>query len=311
SLFTSAPRFVQLGALAALGCALPGCVSARHYEEARSVAESETAAHGRTRDRLEAAVKRIHALEADLAEKQKTLSARESDVAQSKLDTTVAQKERDAVAQLVDQLRSELARTGDHLTSFSREKRELTQTLLVAEQRMQSIELAGKNLGELVAVTRDLALELEGPLEKGGVELGAKDGQVFVAMPAEKLFAPNGTALLADAAPVLEAVGKVSGAHPKLKVVVREPSGAPLAGLRSARLGDALREHGVADSRLTLPFPAAEPPPVPVSDAEASSTPATADGADAAAAPPKSPEAKLAESKSNPAALRYEIAFAF
>src|SRR6187549_873037 len=111
SVVTLAPRLVQLGSFAALGLALQGCVSARHYEEARTVAETETAAHGRTRARLEGAVKRIHDLEADLAKKEKDLSERESEAAQSKLDSTVALKEREAATQLVEQLRSELART--------------------------------------------------------------------------------------------------------------------------------------------------------------------------------------------------------
>lgn len=246
-------RLIPVVPLLAFGLALQGCVSARHYEEARSVAESETAAHGRTRARLEAAVKRIHELEADLEKQQKVLAERDSAVAQSKLDTTVAQKEREAATELVEQLRAELARTGDHLTSFSREKQELTQSLLVAEQRMQSIELAGKNLGELVATTRDLALLLEEPLAKRSVELGAKDGQVVVSMASERLFAPRGDALLADAAPVLEAVSKVSASHPALKIVVREPACAELGAARATRLGEALRERGVSAGRLTLP----------------------------------------------------------
>jgi flagellar motor protein MotB len=317
SIFSLAPRLVQLGSLAALGCSLQGCVAARHYDEARSVAEAETAAHGRTRARLEAALERVRVLEGDLKGKEQTLAQRESDVAQSKLDTTVAQKEREAAAMLVEQLRSELARTGDHLSSSSREKRDLQQTLLIAEQRMQGIEAAGKKLELLVGATRDLALGLETPLDKERVELGAKDGQVVVSIPAEKLFVAESETLQPDALPVLSAVGKVSAAHPELRVLVREPAGAPFAAGRAKNLGAALRERGVTDARLTLCLPVAE--------AGASESPATADEGGGASVPgekasesealdalaekpsaTKPKAARVADEKS----LRYEIAFA-
>jgi outer membrane protein OmpA-like peptidoglycan-associated protein len=297
-----------------------GCVSARHYEEARSVAESETAAHGRTRARLESAVQRIHTLEAELARKEKSIADSESAAAQSKLDTTVAQKEREAAAMLVDQLRSELARAGDHLSSSSREKRDLQQALLLAEQRMLGIELAGKNLGELVAVTRDLALLLEPELEKAELALGAKDGQIVIETDADRLFAPNGDALVAGAAPVLAAVGKASSAHPTLRVIVREPPCAPLAAARAKSLGDALRERGVAASRLSLPSarseqpaaaPVAEGEAAPTGDASDESRSSAAGNADAA---PSSraiePKQDLAIPAKCPASLRYELAFA-
>jgi hypothetical protein len=310
-------RIVQLSSLVALGGSLQGCVAARHYDEARSVAEAETSAHGRTRARLEAALKRIETLESDLQGKEQALAQRETDVAQSKLDTTVAQKEREAAAMLVEQLRGELARTGDHLSSSSREKRDLQQTLLIAEQRMQSIEAAGKQLELLVGATRELALGLETSLEKGGVELGAKDGQVVVSIPAEKLFAADADSLHLDALPLLAAVGKVSAAHPELRVVVREPAKAPYAAGRARNLAQALRERGVAEARLTACLPVAEPNgEMPAAEAaeneeasgamkKAGTQPELADGAPAK---PETAKAKTLPAERKP--LRYEIAFA-
>ena len=112
-----------------------GCVASKHYDEARSVAENEAQGHARTRERLEASMQRIHALENELAEKERSMAVGANAAEESKLASTVASKEREAAVMLVEQLRSELARTGDHLQLFAKEKRDLAQTLLVAEQR--------------------------------------------------------------------------------------------------------------------------------------------------------------------------------
>jgi flagellar motor protein MotB len=317
TLFSLAPRLVQLGSLTAFGLSLQGCVAAKHYEEARSVAETETAGHARTRARLEAASQRVQALEADLAQKEKSLADRESTLAESKLETTVAKKEMEAASQLVDQLRSELARTGDHLSSSSREKRDLQQTLLVAEQRMLGIETAQKNLGELVAATRDLALLLETSLEKGYVELSAKDGQVVLSVSAERVFAPSAEAVLAEATPLLEAVAKVSAQHPKLSLVVREPAGAELGVERARKLGHALSERGVPEARLTLPAaPASRASSEAGKSADSKPENAEKSGDDAAgtetAQKPAADAPAEGTGRALPAAgsLRYEIAFA-
>ena len=288
-----------------------GCVASKQYDEARSVAESEQHAHARTRERLEASMTRISTLEAELAAREQAMAKDANSAEESKLASAVATKEKDAAVQLVEQLRSELARTGDHLVLFAKEKRDLQQTLLVAEERMRDIEAANRNLGELVAAARDLSLALGGELDKHVVELGAKDGQVVLGMSSDRLFAPNGDALMMDAGTVLAAIGRVSAAHPGLRVVVREPSSTALSTARIARLGDGLRQNGVAEARLTLPSARFEQP-------------APAQVADPAAAPPpegtpRAPAAEPAETKpaqpSTPAAValptgNYEIAFA-
>jgi len=283
-----------------------GCVPAKNYEEVRSVAESEAKAHEHTRQRLEASMDRIHTLEQELKAREQSLNVDENATAESKLATAVATKEKEAAVELVEQLRSELARTGDHLMIFAREKQDLAQTLLIAERRMADIELAGKKLDELVATTRDLSLALRDELAQGTVELGAKEGQVVVGMKPDVLFGVEGGDLVAPAAaPLLAAVGKVSVEHPSLRVLVRESSGAA-ASPRLLRLGDALRERGVTGSRLVLPSSGTAAPPSTGSVAPATgSTPsdgdASADAAPAAEAKPNAPAA---------VAVKYEIAFA-
>jgi len=282
-----------------------GCVPAKNYEEVRSVAESEAKAHEHTRQRLEASMDRIHALEQELTAREQSLNVDENAAAESKLATAVATKEKEAAVELVEELRSELARTGDHLMIFAREKQDLAQTLLVAERRMADIELAGKKLDELVATSRDLSLALHDELAQGTVELGAHDGQVVVGMSPDVLFGADGGELLAPAAtPLLAAVGKVSVEHPSLRVLVRESGGAPVSS-RLLRLGDALRERGVTGSRLVLPNAGTAPAPSTGSVAPApGSTPSDAPRPDAAPAA----EAKPVAAPTAPA--KYEIAFA-
>jgi hypothetical protein len=297
-------------ALRAASCLLvatsaTGCVASKHYDEARFVAESEAKAHSRTRERLEASMQRIHALENELSEKERSMAAGANAAEESKLASTVATKEREAAVMLVEQLRSELARTGDHLLLFAKEKRDLAQSLLVAEQRMGDIEAAGKHLSELVAVTRDLALALDRELEQGTVELGARDGQVIVGIPGDKLFVANGDTLVLEAGPALAALAKVSVGHPTLRVILREPAQEPTSSVRLQRLGEALRERGVAGSKLVLPSARAEQPAAtPV--AGESAAPASAETAPSGQAPAVPAPAPVAE---GPAA-RYEIAFA-
>jgi hypothetical protein len=253
----------------------------------------------------------VNSLEQELQKREQALALGQSAIEESKLATNVALKEKEAATMLVDQLRSDLARTGENLSTFSREKRDMQQTLLLAEQRMAGVEAGSRNLGELIGTARDLALELDQPLTAGAVSLFAKDGRVVLGMTSDKLFSATSDALLAEAAPVLTAAGKVSQAHPTLRVFVREPSGAPITQARLQVLAQALRERGVAETRLVVescPAPAAAAPvstsvtppardedEIPVAD-----TPAAAQPAPAPAAPPSAPTTLAL----------YEIAFA-
>ena len=310
SILTWAPRLMQLGSIAAVGCLATGCVAAKHYEEARAVAETEQTAHSRTRARLEAAVERVNTLEQELRKREQALALGQSAIEESKLATNVALKEKEAVTMLVEQLRSDLARSGENLSTFSREKRDMQQTVLLAEQRIAGVEAASRNLGEMVGTTRDLALELDQPVTAGTVSLFAKDGRIVLGMTSDKLFSATGDALIADAGPVLTAAGKVSQAHPTLRVFVRESSGAPVPQGRLAVLAQALRERGVAETKLVVescPPPAAVPAVTPA-PAAASASEDDIPVADTPAAAAPTPAPAAAQSANTNLAV-YEIAF--
>jgi hypothetical protein len=311
SLYEAAVKnaLVRFAPVLALGLGAASCVPAKSYDEARTAAQSEFTAHGRTRSRLEAAHERIRVLEKTLAERERALESGESAVAEAKLENVVTSKDREAAILLVEQLRSELARTGNHLALYSNEKRALAQALLLAEERVRAIETAEKRLGELVATARDLSLALGPELEKNGVAVGAKGGEIVLSVPASKLFVENSDSLVVDAAPVLGAVSRVSGDHPNFRIALRAPDKTPLADQRISRLGAALRDRGVPDARLVLPsvpVPTPEPTAAPVATEPALSnaTPETAAApAEAIAAMPAAP-APVAD----PSA-RYEISF--
>jgi hypothetical protein len=300
---------VRSASVLALGFGMTSCVPAKSYDEARTAATTEFSAHGRTRSRLEAAHERIRVLEKTLAERERALETGESAVAEAKLENVVTSKDREAAILLVEQLRSELARTGNHLAAYSNEKRDLAQALLMAEERVRAIEAAEKNLGELVATARDLSLAMGPAMQENGIGIGAKGGEVVLSVPAGKLFAENADSLVVDAAPVLGAVGKVSSEHPNVRITLRAPDKTPLADQRITRLGAALRDRGVPDARLVLPsLPARTPEPTaapvatePAPSSDASETPAASSEtpAPAPAAPAPAPD---------PSA-RYEIAF--
>jgi hypothetical protein len=304
----AANTLLRFASMLALGAGMTQCVPSKSYDEARTAAEAEFAAHGRTRARLEAAHERIRTLEQSLAERERALETGESSVAAAKLETVVATKDREAAMELVDQLRSELARTGNHLVAFSDEKRDLARALLLAEERVKSIETAEKNIDELVATARDLAGAIGAGAEEEGVELGARDGRIVLAIPAAKLFAEGSGALVVDAAPLLAAVSKVANAHPRVRVVLSEPEADELAPARVTRLGQALVERGVPEARLELPLSKAAPVATESGAAEGAEDVAAPAAPSTPPAVPNPPAASQPDAVREP--VRYEIQFA-
>lgn len=262
---TFAPRLVvKLATVAALSGLLNGCVSAKRYEEAESAVRAQAEARQAEQERRRQAEQRVAALSAELERQGQAVAQSQSSLASSKLETTVALKEREAAEQLVTQLRNDLARAGDHLAWFSSEKRDLGKALLLAEQRIDDVERASQRLGQLIGASRDLALLLGEAETMGELSLGARDGRVELEVPAVRLFAEGGEALVVDAAPVLAGVARVAAAHEPLKLVVRAPGDGELHQKRVERLSQALAERGVAADRVSTELtPGGEPKPAP------------------------------------------------
>jgi flagellar motor protein MotB len=282
----------RVAAVLAVATTVGGCVAAKHYDEARSVAESEMAGHARTRERLANALARLDGLQKQLADKELALSqsqkereAGESVVAASKLETTVAVTEKRAAAELVDQLRAELARTGDHLRAYAGEKRTIEQALLAAEERLRNADVATKGLTEMVGVVRDLAIGFRSQLASGDVSLSARNGALVIGAEPQTLFAPEQSTLSADSEPFVATVAKVAAAHPSYRVELRGTSRDAIGDARLESFRNALIGKGTPVDRVAIASRPVEPTaPAPASDAAAPQPAipsANPDGADA------------------------------
>ncbi len=249
-----------LSTLLALALPQAGCVSAKHYEEARTIVNDEAAAHQRTSTRLAAAQARISKLEAELAEKQRTLASGEEALAQGRLNEDTLRKEREEASALLAQLQSDLARTGSHLKVFSDEKQTLEQKLKEAEARLETLAQAEKNLAVLIAAARDLTLSLAEQVGSGAIELRARDGEVIVAAPDSELF--QGDSLRPEAASMVAGVARVAALHDKLSVTVRVAPDSPAPPRRLQALAAALTARGVKNVSVIMPEarPGAEKP---------------------------------------------------
>lgn len=260
-LASSAPRVLsQIANAAAVAGLASSCVPAKQYDEARSAFEVESAARKDEQQKRQAAEARIDELKAELAKKQGELEAERANVAASKLESSMALKEREAASQLISQLQSDLARAGDHLAWYSNEKRDLGKALLLAEERIERIERASRELSEMVGVGRDLALLLGENQGMGELSLEARDGAVVLESPEGRLFAEGADALVVEAKSVLEAVARVSNDHPRMKVTIVAPGAGELETRRAARLMTALADRGVPRDRMTSEVISLTPP---------------------------------------------------
>jgi hypothetical protein len=138
------------------------------------------------------------------------------------------------------------------MTAFTRDKRDLEQALLIAEQRLARMEAETKGSDELVAVARDLALGLDVEISEHGTTLDARGGGVGLSLPAERLFVPGGDALTAEAASILARIERVTAAHPDFSLALASSEPSDLSRARVLRLVAALRERGVDDRRILV-----------------------------------------------------------
>lgn len=149
SVISRHPRLARLVVTraVALSFALGGCVPATKYEQASSAAEVEREGHRRAVARLNAQEEELMRVKADNAELanrkaalEDQLKKEESELAKTSLDMEGVEKERQQQAELVTQLRGELARVGDHLKAFESDKEGLKGKLEAAESKIKLLE---------------------------------------------------------------------------------------------------------------------------------------------------------------------------
>ena len=249
---TLAPRLiVNLGVVAAIAGLLVACVPATQYEEAKSASEVELAGRKRAEAELVATRSKLEAANAELNERDAKLAATEQSVSESKLESSVALKERDEATGLVDQLRGELGRVGDDLRSYAKQKADLEKSLAAAETRKKELELGDERTVAIARLTRDLTSALADRVLSGDVALDAAGGKLVLSAPSELWFgddaklAPGADALIAGLARVL-------AVHPDTALEISPPGASDLATARAQAFSAALSAKGVAAQRISL-----------------------------------------------------------
>jgi len=275
----SAPRLlVHLASLAALGAAFGACVvPAARYEEAVSAAEVEQDGHRRTLAILYATEQKLGQAEAQLREQEKRLGEREELVAEAQLQGSVAATERDSASSLVEQLRGELARAGDHLSSFATQRNDLASQLEAAQARVTRLGAAAERLDELGRVVRDVTLLFGDSVTTGEIELEIKDGKPQLSVPSERVWKSGGNELTPEAKKMLEAMGKLASRHPRVHFELAEQGAHGDTSLRLLPLVEVLTAQGITGDRVSIPM----------------ADPGVSGSAESAKAPAPAPDSKL------------------
>lgn len=272
-------------ALVALAVSSTACmVPATRYDEARSALAMEQQANRETGARLYQMEARVAALQAEIDKRKHELEARDERIAQSQLDTSIASRKEQDASELVDQLREELQRVGDHLRAFADQKQELSQALDAADARIKRLSEAEREASERALVVRDLSLLLRDAIATGDVELAMSDGRPVLRVPAARVF-DDEHKIKPEAEPLLAAVARVSQLHPGASVIIAErgtaaSETAEQSTLALRSISDALAAKGLAASRVTIDAPATHdaPPQATAAGDAAKSAPAAAKG---------------------------------
>ena len=261
-----APAQVALALLLGAG----GCVPALQLEEAQSAAQVEQEGRRRSEAQLAQAEVENERLRGQMREEKQALEEREQALSQAALDTAAQGKQRQDAEGMVEQLRGELARAGNHLQAFHDDKQKLEQSL--------SAEAAH---GEALArLSRDVALSFSDPLATGEYALDTEQGALVLRLPSDDLLG-DGAELKPDAARTLEILARVMKSHLPAKLRV-EDSAAPGDALRVAPVVAALGARGVGPERFQS-LQAADP-----------ASEAAAPAAAAAPSPTATPEIRFA-----------------
>ena len=256
---TLTPRLVlHVASVAAVAGLFSACVPATQYEEAKSASEVELAARQRAEVELSATRTKLEAALAELSQREQKLAETEQSVSESKLESSVAVKERDEATGLVDQLRGELARVGDNLRSYAEQKADLEKSLQAAQARKLELERNEAQTVAIARLTRDLTSALGDRVTSGDMTIDVRDGRVLLSAAPELWFNDDGT-LRAGMDGALSAVNRVLTLHSASTLELSLP--ASDAEKRGPALLSALSSRGVAASRMKLGAAAARSTP--------------------------------------------------
>lgn len=238
--------------LATSGCVVP----AARYEEARSVIQVEQEAHRRTMDTLRDVSDRLARAEEALRQREAQLAERAQKISEAELQSSIAEHEKTEANDLVDQLRGELGRVGDHLRAFADDKKRLSAALDGAEARLAKVAQRERELAENAEIVRDLSLLLHERVKSGEVELAMLDGRAVLRVPSAAFTSESPGALGKE---VVAAVARVLTLHPTANAELSSEQPAAAANAAAAaspspaeRVKVALSAAGAAAERVSI-----------------------------------------------------------
>ena len=244
-------------------------VPERHYNEAVEGARAEASAHQKTAIAMVELNRRLERAETVLANREADLLNKQVMIERKDLSASQLAKERDDAALIVDQLRGELGRVGDHLRAFSDQKNSLAASLDAAEERLAGIQVVADGQNRLRLLVRDLTLAIHAPLVEGHVVLGADDQATTIRIPIGRGFDGDGGELHPEYKLLLRQIASVVAEYPELGVEIAElpTSGERLPEeliVRLQRIADELQGGGLSYERGVFSLPtdaiaAAEP----------------------------------------------------
>ena len=244
-------KLVRLALMASLagGCVVPQT----RYDEARSALAVEQEAHRRTNGQLHAIAQKVEALERALQEREREIAERSREAAEKDFAANVAVREREAADQVVEQLRGELGRVGDHLRAFAQEKQQIAQALDRAEERAQRLEAFEKTAGRSTLAVRDLSLLLGEPITTGEVELAIVDARPVLRIEHPSAFVSGSGDLQPGTRSVASAVARAARLHPELRIrIFRRAADEAAATLELEKVADQLESEGVPAARIEI-----------------------------------------------------------
>jgi hypothetical protein len=256
-----------------VGCLVPQ----NRYDEAVVRLHGEETAHKKDADDLARTKAELARLNQTLGTREESLTAREGELSQAKLDSDRVSTERDDAVILVEQLRGELARVGDHLREFSDQKRELEGALTEADARAKRLDLAEKSVEAKVLLVRDMALAMGDASTKGVVLVTVVDGKPAVRLDAREVFSENGSEVLPGTSAIFGRLAAVIAPRQGARVEIGDRATDSVSPedriVRLQRVADLLSEKGLGLDRIGLAV--APPYATTVSSAPPAKGPAT------------------------------------
>lgn len=247
-----------LAATTLVGCVVPQ----NRYDEVADKLRSEEGLLRKSEAELARLSAEVVRLSQTLDGKEQSLVAREGDLAKAQLEAEQISREKNDAIDLVEQLRGELGRVGEHLREYAGRKEELEAALARAEARAKGLEAAEKDLAAKVLVMRDVTLALAEPVAAGKVVVTSVDGKPTVRFDAHDVFAGKGAELKPDIVAAIEhvaaAVAPQNGVRVELSDMSSEADTPEDRIARLERIADVFSGKGVGFERLGFAVAPAE-----------------------------------------------------